>query len=284
MTSADKLIELLLESAATNRAEPLRNGQMLCFPGAGELLITADLHNHTRNFERIVKHAALHKNPQRHVILQELIHGGALGPNGEDNSIEMLIAAMQWAQEYRHQVHFIVANHDLAQVQRLAIMKDGYDLTDRFNRNLELSYTKKVPHVLAAFKEFVYSMPLAAITMTGIFLSHSLPGPRDMATFDPQVLRRALTEHDFIRGGPIYQLIWGRNQTPEVLSKLSRLWWADIFICGHQQQEQGHGVMGDRMLILDSSHNHGAYLMLDLAKQYTFEDLVGRVRPLAEIA
>jgi hypothetical protein len=38
------------------------------------------------------------------------------------------------------------------------------------------------------------------------------------------------------------------------------------------------------MLILDSSHNHGTYLKIDLAKQYTFNDLVSNVRPLAEIA
>jgi hypothetical protein len=284
MLAADKLIELFLEASRLNRAEPLRNGQMLCFPGNGDLVVSADLHHHTRNFERILKLSDLKRHPHRHVILQELIHGGALGPGGEDRSIETLIAAIHWALQFPGQVHFLVANHDLAQVQRLAIMKDGYDLTDRFERYLQLAYKKSVGQVNAAFNEFVYSMPLAAITVTGIFLSHSLPGPRDLAKFDATILRRQLAESDYVRGGPIYQLIWGRNQDQNVLNTLSRLWWADVFICGHQQQEEGHGVIGDRMLILDSSHNHGTYLKIDLAKQYTFNDLVSNVRPLAEIA
>jgi hypothetical protein len=283
MLPAEKLIELLLEAANLNRTDPLRNGQMLCFPGGGDLVVSADLHHHIRNFERIVKYSDLKNNPNRHVIFQELIHGGALGPAGEDRSIDTLVNAMNYARQFPGQVHFLIANHDLAQVQRLAIMKDGYDLTDRFNRYLELAYGKKLPQVNAAFKEFVYSMPLAAITMTGIFLSHSLPGPRDIATFDPTILRRQLSEKDFERGGPIYQLIWGRNQTQDVLNALSKQWWADMFVCGHQQQDSGYGVIGDRMLIIDSSHNHGTYLRINLARQYTFRDLVGEVRPLASI-
>lgn len=256
---------------------------MLCFPGSGELLISGDLHNHQRNFERLVKVAALDRFLDRHVVLQEIIHGGPLGKDGEDTSLDMLAASARWATEFPGRVHFLAANHDLAQVQRLAIMKDGYDLTDRFSRHLRLQFGRKAVSVEVAFRDFVYAMPLAAITVTGVFLSHSLPGPRELANFDPQVLRRPLTEQDYARNGPVYQLIWGRNQTQEVLNALSRLWWADLFICGHQQQDQGFGTIGDRMLILDSSHNHGSYLILDLSRPLTFGELVAQVRPLAEI-
>ncbi len=132
------VIELLTEGARLNQRETMRNGNMLCFPGEGDLIVAGDLHNHQRNFERIQTVAALDQFPHRHVILQELIHGGILGTQGEDRSLDMLLDAVAWAREYPGRVHFLMANHDLAQVQGQAIMKDGYDLTDRFTRYMKL--------------------------------------------------------------------------------------------------------------------------------------------------
>lgn len=284
MLQTEKLIDLLRVAAHYNRADPLRNSQMLCFPAHGDLLVAGDIHSHSRNFERIVKAANLAKNPQRHVLLQEIIHGGALGSSGEDTSLDLLVTALQFATKFPGQVHFILANHDMAQVQRLPIMKDGYDLTDRFNRNIELLYGKNSSNVNLALREFFYSQPLAAITNTGIFFSHSLPSPRDLPKFDPKLLSRQLTEKDYQRAGPVYQLIWGRNQTQAVLQTLSRLWWAELFVCGHQAQDNGFGTIGDRMLIIDSCHNHGVILPLDLARQYTLPDLTHSLIPLASLA
>jgi hypothetical protein len=275
---------LLKTGAQLNLNDPLRNGNMLCFPGEGDLIVAGDLHNHQRNFERIQNVADLKRNPQRHVILQELIHGGPLNKDGADWSLDMLLAAIKWAHDFPGQVHFLLANHDLAQVQGVPIMKDGYDLTDRFNRYLRGKALQDVGGMQAAFKTFAYSMPLAAITVTGIFLSHSLPGPREIAGFDHTLLRRELTEQDYQRMGPVYQLVWGRSQTQEVLDTLSKAWWSDLFVCGHQGQDAGYGVIGDRMLIIDSCHNHGTFLYIDLAKQYTMDDLVASVRPLASVA
>ena len=68
------------------------------------------------------------------MILQEIVHGGLLGADGGDHSLDMLLEAIAWADQYPGQVHFLMANHDLAQVYGQPIMKDGYDLTDRFTR------------------------------------------------------------------------------------------------------------------------------------------------------
>ncbi len=278
-----RIISALNEAAELNRTDPLRNSQMLCFPGIGDLFVAGDLHNHSRNYERFIKAAALAKNPQRHVVLQEIIHGGALGPDGEDGSFEMLMEAIELQRRFRGRVHFLLANHDLAQVQKLAIMKDGYDLTDRFNRYIDLRFKGDAPAMHAAFRNFVFSMPLAAITVTGVFLSHSLPAERDLTTFDPALLRRDLTPADYARGGSVFQLIWGRHQSQTVLDTLGRAWWAEMFVCGHQSFDEGSHVLGDRMLIIDSSHNHGTFLRIDLARQYTFSDLAAAVKPIASI-
>jgi len=280
---SDRVVQTLLQAAEANRRDPLRNANMLCFPGAGQLYIAGDLHNHHRNYEKFLRAADLERHPQRHILLQELIHGGPLGPNGEDQSLDMILHAAQLKAKCPDRVHFLLANHDMAQVQRLAIMKDGYDLTERFTRHVELKYGKTAGNVLTAFREFCYSMPLAAITVTGVFFAHSLPTARDLPKFDATLLRRPLTEADYDRNGPVYQLIWGRFQTQDALNALSKLWWADLFVCGHQPQDAGHGTIGDRMLIIDSSHNHGVYLPLDLSVQYTLADLVAQVRPLAGV-
>ncbi len=281
---AQDLVNVLQAGTRLNQRNPLRNGNTVCFPGLGDLVVAGDLHNHQRNFQRVRSLAALDKHPDRHVILQEIVHGGLLGADGGDHSLDLLLEAIVWADQFPGQVHFLLANHDLAQVYGHPIMKDGYDLTDRFTRYFKTRAGTQYAAAAQAFRAFMLTMPLAAVTFSGILLAHSLPGPRDMTTFDNTILRRQLTEADFSRTGSVYQLVWGRGQTPEVLSALCRAWWCELFICGHQAQDSGYGVIGERMLILDSCHNHGTYLRIDLAKPYTMNDLIAAIKPLASVA
>lgn len=278
------MIDVLLAVADYNRNHPLRNGNKLHLPTSGELIVTGDLHNHRRNFERIKSFANLASFPDRHVILQELIHGGALGADGEDTSLQLLTEACEWALDFPGQVHFLLANHDLAQITGVAIVKDGYDLTERFNRAYGLWYGAKGVNVSAAFRDFVISMPLAAISATGLLLAHSLPSDADLPSFDPSILQRQLTGEDYQRAGSVYNLLWGRNQTQAVMDTLSKAWWADLYICGHQAQDAGYGVIGRNMFLIDSSHSHGVLLPIILEKQYTMSDLATRVVPLSSIA
>lgn len=281
--TADETISLLRSAAHAAATDTLRNAQMLCFPGEGSLFVAGDLHNHARNFQRFQTAADLGNHPGRHVILQELIHGGPLGPKGDDTSLNLLLDALEWAAAFPGQVHFLLANHDQAQVLNIAIMKEGYDLTDRFSRHINLEFGPNAPAVHAALAEFFRALPLAAITATGIFLSHSLPSSRDLPAFDRTVIRRELLPDDWSRTGSIYALLWGRNQSQDVLSALSKSWYADLFVCGHQAQESGSTTLGDRMLIIDSSHNHGVFLPIDLDRSYSLDDLAAAVVPLASI-
>lgn len=278
-----KAIDILLSGSRLARQNTLRNGQLLHLPAQGELVITGDLHNHRRNFQRIMKLSSLSAFPQRHVILQELIHGGALGTQGEDNSLELLLDAIDWALDYPGRVHFVLSNHDWAQVFGMPILKDGYDLTERFSRSFVVHFGSRAGDAIAAFREFVLSLPLACITVNGILMCHSLPGPTDMPHFDPGILTRTLAPSDYVRMKSVYRMIWGRFQTDETLDSLARLWFAEMFICGHQPQEQGFGSIGKRMFLIDSSNNHGAVLAIDLARQYTTTTLREQIIPLAAI-
>lgn len=280
MGTVAKVIEILQAGAHACRTDSCRDGNVLQLPAVGELLLAGDLHNHQHNFRCIQDIAALDENPGRHVLLQELIHGGPLGNEGDDQSIDMLLEAILWQMEYPGRIHFLLANHDLAQVQKVPVTKDGFNLTERFNRHLEIRFGAKAEEVRNALRTFVMSQAIAAISVSGIIMTHSLPGDRDMQTFDPTILRRSLTDEDFVRGGSVHQLIWGRNQSANVLSILSNTWYAEAFICGHQQQDAGFGIIDPNMLIIDSSHVSGSVVLIDLSKEVTMSILKESIQML----
>src|SRR5205085_11912118 len=101
-----------------------------------------------------------------------------------DLSFFMVVNALELIVKYPHRVHMILANHDLAQVQKIPVMKDGMNLTERFSMNVRLQYRGEADQVLEAFADFVMAMPLAAISVTGLLFTHSLPTPTNIATFD----------------------------------------------------------------------------------------------------
>jgi hypothetical protein len=137
--------------------------------------------------------------------------------------------------------------------------------------------------VLEAMYKFIRSLPLAGRTPNRVFLSHSLPGPRELPSFDQSALTRATTDEDLHDRGSAHALVWGRYHTEAALRTLCELLDVDFFICGHQPQEMGHDVIHDRMVILASDHNHGVFLPLDLNRPVTLEKLVRSIRPFAGV-
>ena len=123
--SADQVVETFGAAADENRMEPLRQEQVVFLPGEGELWMTGDLHDHRRNFDKLVRAADLGNNPQRHLILHELIHGDHYDANGAEESWITLFRAAELKCDFPGQVHFLLANHDLAQIHGKGIMKAG---------------------------------------------------------------------------------------------------------------------------------------------------------------
>jgi len=281
--STEQVMEILFAGAENNNDDALRMGNLLYLPSAGDLIVVGDLHNHYTNFHRIVRAAALDKNRHRHIIFQELIHGGELGTDGEDTSLELLLEAIELQRTYPDRVHFLLANHDLAQVQRDAIAKDGHNQTESFNKYIAKNYPKDTQGIKLAFRAFSFSMPLAAMSVTGLLISHSLPQGKDLLTFDHTILQRELTEEDCERGGAAFQMVWGRMHTPSVLVTLAKLWHVEYFICGHQGAEEGFQIRPPNMLIIDSCHDKGYVLPLDLCYNYNLEVLQKALCPIARL-
>lgn len=279
---ADASSRLLREAAQLNWADPNRHGSLLVFGSAGQLVMTGDLHGNVRNFEKLQRYCDLPHCPGRGVILHELIHAEPQRAGDVDASIELLVRAAAWKCEFPDNVFCLQSNHELSQLCRHEITKGGRSVLDDFAAGVAQRYGPRAAEVLAAADEYFASLPLAARTAHGIFLSHSLPDPLTMTRWDAGVLRRRPTPADLEPGGAAYALVWGRCHSPESLDYLAARLGADIFITGHTPQDMGYAVVG-RMIVLASDHAHGTFLPIDLARKYTLEQLEAHVRKFVAV-
>lgn len=284
MKDAKEAAEALRTAAALNMEDPLREGCLLKFPDYGQVVMTGDMHGHRRNFQKLQYFCQLEQFGARHVMLHELIHEDVQTLDAVDTSHELLTEAARWKCAFPDQIHFLLSNHELAQVTGHEISKNGRIVTRDFERGVEESYGAGALKVLEGVEAFIRSFPLAGRTPNRVFLSHSLPSPLQVPSFDPAVLGRKMNRIDLGERGSAHMMVWGRYHTEPALKALSDVLDVDFFICGHQPQESGYEVLHDRMIILASEHNHGVFLPLDLSKPVTLSKLTANIRPFAGVA
>ena len=283
--NADQVIETLSVAAEENQVSSLRQHQVVHLPADGEVFIAGDLHDHRRNFQKFVQTADLGSNPQRHVVLQELIHGEHFDAHGAEESWKILVQAAELKADFPNQVHFLLANHDLAQVHGEGIMKGGTSVCEAFSAGVKRDFGDRFALVNAAIADFLLSFPLGVRTQNGLFFCHSLPADSEIEAFDYTVFDRALTGADYRRRtGPVYQLIWGRKASATGAEIFASKVGANFVITGHQPQEMGYLVNGDHHLIIASEHNQGVMLELSLSEPYDMDGLLNSMRKFVSIA
>jgi hypothetical protein len=282
--AADHVIETFETATEENQVSSLRENQVVKLPADGEVWIAGDIHDHQRNFEKFIKAADLANNPQRHVVLQELIHGDKVDANGAEGSWEMLYRAAELKCDYSGQVHFLMANHDLAQIHGEGIMKAGISVCEAFNAGVRRDFPTGGSSVTVAITEFLLSLPLAVGAPNGLFMCHSLPPDDQIEKFDYTVFDRPLTGNDYKRRtGPVYQLVWGRKTSPAGAASFAERVGARLIIVGHQPQESGYAVVGDRLLIIASDHNQGVFVSADLGETYDMNKLLENVHKFVAV-
>jgi len=277
------IVDLLNKGIEAVNADKFRRDNLIHLPVEGTLIITGDIHGHRRNFERIVAFADLANNPDRHIVLQEIIHGGPEDSQGDCLSYQLLFDAVRYKLTFPDRVHLIMGNHDTAFINNSEVMKDGKEMNRAMHLALEREFQQAGDNVELAIRQFLFSQPLALRCDNRIWVSHSLPSDRSVDKFDPKILDRKLKINDVVRPGSAYLLTWGRKHSQALLDKMAKLFDVDIFILGHQPQEQGWSQAGDNLIIIASNHNHGCLLSTDLAKSYTIEQLIDSTVPLASI-
>lgn len=278
------IVELLKKGAEVNVADEFRDGNLIRLPAKGSLILSGDLHGHRRNFERITSFANLAENPDRHLVLQEIIHGGLQDSEGDCLSYRLLFDAVRLKVDFPDRVHIITGNHDVTYVTGKKVMKDSREMNQSMCAALQREFPENYDRIEHAMKQLLRSQPLAVKCDNRIWLSHSLPADRYLDKFDNKIFDRQLENGDLIRPGSVYLLTWGRKHTQALLDKMANQLDVDIFILGHQPQQQGWGKAGDNLILIASEHNHGCLLPIDLTKAYTIEELAGSIVPLASIS
>ncbi|MBP8305347.1 MAG: metallophosphoesterase [Phycisphaerae bacterium] len=281
---AQQAVDLLRAGVRANHADPLRQGNLVRLSGPGTLVIAGDLHGHGRNLERVTAFADLARSPDRHLVLQEIIHGGPQDPQGGCLSYKVLLDAVRLKLRFPNQVHIVLGNHDTAWITGSEVVKEGREMNKAMSLALAGEYGEDWPLVAEAIREFFLSQPLAVRTENRVWVSHSLPSDRMVDQFDPQVLDRPLQVSDYVKPGSAYILTWGRHMSQSLLDRMSNLFNVDLFVVGHQPQPEGWDLGGTNLLVLASDHNHGCLIELDLARPYSLEGLVQALVPLSSIA
>lgn len=275
---------LLEDGCSANISDKFRNGNIVYIPGDAELISTGDIHGHQRNFKRIVTFADLEKNPNRHLLLQEIIHGGPEDAHGGCLSYKLLFDAVQLKVQYPDRVHFVMSNHDTVFITDGMVLKNGKEMNVALKSAIDREFQCDSPEVKNAMAKFFLSQPLAVKCENRIWLSHSLPADNMVESFDINIFQKSLAIEDTAKPGSAYLLTWGRHHSQQTLDAMAKLLDADIFILGHQRQETGFSQQGANLIVIASDHNHGCLLPINTGQPYTIEQLISSIVPLASIA
>src|SRR5437016_7071844 len=156
-----RLQRTLQQAIRAFRTTPGRKGRLVLLQEAGDVFAVGDLHGNVENFRQALQKAELQKNPNRHLVLQELIHGPHRYPAGGDKSHQLvdLLAALKC--QHPRQVHLLLGNHELAQWTGQAIAKSDSELNSLFRAGVDTAYGASAAEIYAAYLDLLAVVPLA---------------------------------------------------------------------------------------------------------------------------
>ncbi len=280
----ERIIGYFERAVEANLETPGRAGNLVELTPelADEVIITGDLHGHRRNFNLIKRAAALDKNPRRHLILQEVCHGGpTYSENGGCMSHTVLEDVARLKTEFPGRVHFILGNHELAELADYPIQKNRQMLNLLFRLGLQQMYGPATDRVREAMLVFLRSSPLAVRLPHGVFVSHSIPERCDERPFNTSLFTRELEEIDFVERAGIFDLVWGRDYREENAQAFANLVGARILVNGHEPCPQGFNAPNKIQVIVDCCSSAASYLTLPTDRELTHAEIVERVTRLA---
>ena len=265
MSDPTAVSSLLLNAAEVMKTAKGRIGSTQHIPDKGKILVTGDLHDNPFHFSKIVKIARLDRGEDHHLVLQELIHGDKL-IGGVDMSFRMLIRTALLVVAYPNQAHPILANHELSQLTRRGITKGSGNIVEMFIEGVEWVFGNESDQVFHAIDEFILAMPLAVKSSSGLMCCHSLPNAALMHIFDGGILDRTMTDEDRNNvDGSATLMVWGRLHTEEQVQELAKAWGIKLFCLGHAHVPDGIEMLMPQVLLLNSDHEQGAVLPIDLS-------------------
>lgn len=282
MPDPEKVLATVRRATALFRATPGRAGGVVTLDGAtaGEVMAVGDLHGNTPAFRHVLDASALAKNPARHLVLQELIHGAWWYPDqGGDRSHQLVDLVCALKCQFPDRVHLILGNHELSELTGRVIGKGGVPLNALFRQGIETAYGARAGDVFEAYRRLFAALPLAVRTPNRVFLCHTIPDGLELDGIDLDVLKlddwppEAMKRH-----GTVYALTWGRDTAPETIDRFAAMVDADWFITGHQPCDSGFRQANHRQIIIDATPPYPAYCLFTANEPVTVESLLANVR------
>lgn len=289
MVASDDFVAYVLatfeRAAEANRQTPGRRGNLVELSPelAEEVMVTGDLHGHRQNFNLIRRVAELDERPRRHLVLQEVCHGGpTYRPNGGCMSHTILEDIALLKTQHPERVHFVLGNHELAELMNYPVQKGNQLLNLQFWRGLERMYGSAAEVIRDAYCRFLETCPLAVRLSQGVFISHSIPEDVAARSFDPAILLRQVTGDDCGETGEVFRLVWGRDYRGANARAFAQLVGANILINGHEPCHEGFIAPNDFQIILDCSGRRAAYVIVPVGVEISHEQVMEQVRRLEE--
>jgi hypothetical protein len=277
MPDPHKLLTTIRRATELLRATPGRAGGVVSLKGASDVMVVGDLHGNLPAFRKVLKLVALDRQPARHLVLQELIHGPAEYPDdGGDRSHQLvdLVAALKC--QYPDRTHVILGNHELSELTGRIIGKDGETLNVKFYRGIRTAYGGHAGEIFEAYKALFAALPLAVRTPNRVYICHTVPDGSDLDNLDLGLLAAEVWPAEAMqRRGTIYALTWGRDTTSETADRFAKLVDAEWFITGHQPCDHGFQQANHRQIIIDGTDPFPAYCLFPADGPVTIESLLG---------
>ena len=279
----EQIIATYGQAAEANVQTPSRRGNVIVLDPqvADDVMIAGDLHGHRANFNALRKAADLANRPARHLILQEVCHGGPTYPsNGGCMSHTMLEDVAKLKTEYPDRVHFILGNHELAELTDYPIQKNKQMLNLLFRLGLQHAYGPATDKVREAYFPFLMSCPLGGRLPGGGFVTHSIPEEADRRSFDRSIFHRPIEPAEYYERSGVFQLVWGRDYRAENARAFAELTDAKVLINGHEPCAEGFSVPNPHQIILDCCGDRACYVVLPTDQELTQAEIVDRIQKL----
>ena len=282
-TIAERMIVLCRQAAERNRGCAARRGNVVeLAPEHGDdVMVVADLHGNWLNLRKLLEIADLAGHPRRHLVMQEVCHGGPEYPEGGGCMSHLMLEDMaRLTCEFPGRFHFLLSNHELAELGDFPICKSRKMLNLLFRTGITEMYGDEGERVRNAYMEFIASCPVAIRVAGGIFISHSLPEKCDCSGFDTAVFTRPLTPADWKSGSSLFRLVWGRDFRSANAEAFAKAVGAELLVHGHEPCSSGYSVPNSRQVILDGSGPSACFLLVPIGQQLTQSQLIGKIHKL----
>lgn len=276
MPDPQRLLNTLRQATIAFRNAPGLHGRYLELPSDTEdVLVAGDLHGNLINFKKLLDFADLARRPRRHFVVQEVIHGAALYDAGGDQSHRLvdLVAALKCLHPTR--VHYLLGNHELAQWTDQAITKNGADLNHVFRLGVSTAYGESGERIYQAYCDLFSALPVAIRLPNGVFLSHSVPGSKRLQDWHLASLQKdAFCKEDFLLGGAVHSLVWGRDVAADTTRRFLEKVKADLLVSGHLPCEEGYMIPNGQQLIVDSKDEEATAVLIPTQKPLSHANLL----------